>query len=207
MDTDTLWEHTDRQRERVADLLDGLDTDAWETSSLCTGWRVRDVAAHLTLAQLGAWPATVALVRARGSFDRMVHDTAVRAARRPPTTYAGAIRGMVGSRRRAPGVSAVEPLTDAMVHTLDVAVPLGVEVRLPTDAAAVSAGRCYDLSWPFHVRRRLAGVRLRATDADFERGEGREVVGPVQDLLLLVTGRTEAALPGLRGDGVTLLSR
>jgi hypothetical protein len=45
---------------------------------------VRDVAAHLTLAQMGLFPAAVAAVRARGNFDRMIHDSAVQQARRRP---------------------------------------------------------------------------------------------------------------------------
>lgn len=208
MDTDTVWRHADAQRLQVAALLESLDEAQWEVPSLCSGWRVREVGAHLTLAHMGPGQAMIELARARGSFDRMIHDTARRAARRPTAEYAVAVRAMVGSRRKAPGVSAVEPLTDALVHALDIAVPLGLDLAVDPEAAAVSATRCYEMGFPFHARRRLRGLRLRATDHDLLLGDGVEVAGPVQDLLLLVTGRTRAALPRLHGDeGLARLSR
>src|SRR5690349_21972608 len=33
----------------LAELLDGLPPARWETPSLCEGWRVREVVAHLTM--------------------------------------------------------------------------------------------------------------------------------------------------------------
>src|SRR5947209_85087 len=57
MDRDQVWEAIGQERLSLADLLDELTAQEWETPSLCTGWRVRDVAAHLTLAQMGLFPA------------------------------------------------------------------------------------------------------------------------------------------------------
>lgn len=37
-----------RQRRRFADLLAALDDDQWTAASRCDGWRMQDVAAHLT---------------------------------------------------------------------------------------------------------------------------------------------------------------
>ena len=88
MSRDEVWQAIDGERASLADLLDSLSEQEWEAPSLCAGWRVRDVAAHLTLAQMGLFPAVVAAVRARGNFNRMVHDTAVRQARRPVREYA-----------------------------------------------------------------------------------------------------------------------
>jgi hypothetical protein len=78
MSRDEVWEAIDVERADLADLLDSLNAQEWETSSLCAGWRVRDVAAHLTLAQMGLLPAAIAAARARGNFNRMIHDTGVR---------------------------------------------------------------------------------------------------------------------------------
>ena len=70
MDLDDVWRSIDSERLSLADLLDDLSPAEWETPSLCTGWLVRDVAAHLTQAHMGYRDALVAAVRARGSFDR-----------------------------------------------------------------------------------------------------------------------------------------
>jgi uncharacterized protein (TIGR03083 family) len=205
MDLDDVWRTIDTERAGLADLLDDLSPAEWATPSLCTGWRVRDVAAHLTLAQMGPWPATVAAVRAGGSFDRMIRDTALRLGPLPDGEYGRRIRAMVGSRRRAPFVSPVEPLTDVLVHGQDIALPLGRTRPVPPAAAATSAARVWATGFPFRARRRLAGLRVVATDSGWSAGEGARVEGTTGDLLLLLTGRTAAALPRLTGEGVHLL--
>ncbi|MGW6709918.1 maleylpyruvate isomerase family mycothiol-dependent enzyme [Streptomyces sp. NPDC054956] len=208
MNPDDVWRTIDSQRLSLADLLDDLSPEEWETPSLCAGWRVREVAAHLTLAQLGALPVLVAAVRARGSFDRMIHDTAVREAVRPVSEYAPKLRAMAGSRRKAPGVSHLEPMLDILVHGQDITVPLGRTRAMPADAAMTAAQRAWSMGFPFRARRRLAGFRLEATDCDWTAGEegGSPVRGPVSALLLLVTGRDTAALPLLSGPGLPALA-
>jgi uncharacterized protein (TIGR03083 family) len=206
---DAVWAATDRERLDLADLLDDLAPPEWEQPSLCAGWRVRDVAAHLALSQTGAGRAAVDLVRARGSLQRMIHDTAVRHAALPPAHLADQIRGMAGSRRTAPGVTPLEPLLDVLVHGQDIAVPLGRSRTMPVEAAATAATRVWDMSWPmsstFSPRRRLAGLRLVATDADWAVGEGDRVEGPIQALLMVLTGRTAAVRDRLAGSGVSRL--
>ncbi|WP_175578475.1 hypothetical protein [Tersicoccus phoenicis] len=73
------------------------------------------------------------------------------------------------------------------------------------DAARMAFERVWAMGWPFHARRRLQGVRLEATDVDVAVGDGPAVTGRAADLLLLMTGRTAAALPRLTGPGIGLL--
>ena len=53
---------------------------------------------------------------------------------------------------------------------------------------------------------RLAGLELVATDTDWSAGAGARVEGPIQALLLLLTGRTGAAVAALSGPGVPQLA-
>jgi uncharacterized protein (TIGR03083 family) len=205
MDSDELWATVDAQRTSLADLLAGLTPEEWATPSWCVGWRVRDVAAHLALAQVPLAVALPAFLRARGSFDRMVHDTAVARAAAPPEELVEAIRAMVGSRRHVAVVSEVEPLLDVLVHGQDIARPLGRERPVPPAAAATAATRAWRMGWPFWARRRLRGTSLAATDSDWRVGSGAVVLGTTGDLLLLVTGRRQV-LPQLSGPGVALLA-
>jgi uncharacterized protein (TIGR03083 family) len=190
MDLDEVWRHIDTQRAQFCDLVEGLDDEQLANPSLCAAWTTRDVAAHLALSQSGAREVAVGLVRARGSFNAMIRDTALRhaAAATVPEDLAS-IRAMAGSRGRVPGVSPIEPLTDVLVHTQDVAGPLGLEVPMPLEAAATSADRVWSMGFPWFPRRRFRGRRLVATDTDWSVGEGEVTEAPMADLLLLLTGR------------------
>ena len=205
---DAVWAVVDRERLELSDLLDGLTEQEWAVPSLCTGWRVRDVAAHLALAQTGLRQAVADTVRARGSFDRMIRDSALRRAAAPTAELTAEIRAMAGSRRLAPGVSHLEPLLDVLVHGQDITVPLGRPRAMPPEAAAAAATRVWNLPWPlsraFHARSRLRGLELVATDTDWSAGTGARVEGPIRALLLLLTGRT-AALDELSGPGAAAL--
>jgi uncharacterized protein (TIGR03083 family) len=210
LDEDAVWAVTDSERSSLADLLEDLSPAEWERPSLCAGWRVRDVAAHLTLAQIGPARAAVELLRAGGSSPRMIRDTARRHAAVPPARLVGEIRAMAGSRRHPPVVSHLEPMVDVLVHGQDVAVPLGRPRTMPVEAAAAAATRVWTMTWPlstaFHTRRRLRGLHLVASDTDWSAGEGARVEGPVEALLLLLTGRTAVAVPRLSGPGVDQLA-
>jgi uncharacterized protein (TIGR03083 family) len=206
MDLDEVWRTIDKERAGLADLVEDLSSAEWETPSLCDAWRVGDVVAHLTLAHLGYRAALVGAVRARGSFDTMIRDTALRAASMPRAEYPRRLRAMVGSRRTAPFITPMEPLLDVLVHGQDIALPLGRTRRMPTGAAAAAAQRAWGMRFPFHARNRLAGFRLSATDTDWTVGSGAPIEGPIAALLLLVTGRV-AAVDQLTGDGVGALRR
>ncbi|MGA9858672.1 MAG: maleylpyruvate isomerase family mycothiol-dependent enzyme [Solirubrobacteraceae bacterium] len=205
MSEDDAWAETDRQRLDLADLLEGLSVQQWSLPSLCAGWRIRDVAAHLALAHTGPQRAAIDLVRAGGRFQTMIYDAARRHAALPPAELSAEIRAMAGSRRRAPGISYLEPLLDVLVHGQDIAVPLGRLRPMPTDAAAAVATRVWTMPWPlattFRARRRLREVSLEATDIEWSVGVGAPVRGPIRALLMLLTGRT-AAMNELTGPGL-----
>ena len=57
-----------------------------------------------------------------------------------------------------------------------------------------------------HIQDVAVPLGLTATDIDWSAGEGAEVRGPVQALLLPLTGRTKAALPQLSGPGTERLA-
>jgi len=200
MDADEVWRTIDSERSDLADTMESFTERDWETPSLCEGWRVRDVAAHLTLATMSTLPGLVAFARSGLSFNRMIHDTGVRQAELPVEEFPARLRAMIGSRKKAPTVSMIEPMLDVLVHGQDITVPLGRSREMPREAAAVAAQRAYTMSWPFHVRRRLHGFTLAATDHTWSIGDGPVVEAPVQALLMLVTGR-DVVLPELSGPG------
>jgi uncharacterized protein (TIGR03083 family) len=192
MDSETIWQHIDTERSRVADLLESLPKAAWEQHSMCEGWSVRDVGAHLTFSHARlrdvAWPA----VRTGFRYNEMIRYTALHS----PLTHAqivAKLRGFVGSRRRAPFVTELEPLLDILVHSQDICVPLGIKHPMPVDAAVAAADRVLSLRGPMRLWDPPRGVRLVATDADWAYGEGAEKEAPIQSHLLTLTGRQRAS--------------
>lgn len=199
MDEERSWTIIAEERRALADLLDGRSPAEWEAPSLCAGWRVRDVVAHVALTPLhpGVGGMLAGAVRARGDFHRLNHDLAVAHAARPTSQLVDELREHAASRRRPPITSLANLLFDVPVHVQDVAIPLGLEHEVPLDAARAGVERVWRMGWPFHARRRLRGTRLVATDSDWTAGEGTEVRGPTAALLLLLTGRDAAAEPAL----------
>lgn len=188
MDSDTIWHHIDEQRAGLADLLESLSDDAWATHSLCAGWTVRDVAAHLTFAQARILDVIGPALRTGFRYNAMISRAAIDS----PLTHeqiVATLRGFLGSRRRAPLVSELEPLLDILVHTQDICLPLGIDRPMPPEAAAAAAGRVFRLKGPMRLWAPPAGVRLIATDVDWSHGEGALVEAPIQRLLLALTGR------------------
>ncbi|WP_067827809.1 maleylpyruvate isomerase family mycothiol-dependent enzyme [Actinomadura kijaniata] len=205
---DQVWQVIDAQRTSLADLLEDLTDDQWSRPSLCAGWTVRDVAAHLTLQQLGLTDM-IGMMRAwRGNLDRTIqHAARRRAAALSTDQIIARIRGTVGSRRHNLGVTPLETLTDILVHGQDIAVPLGRHHEIPPAAAAVSADRVLSMRWPppLPAARRVRGFRLTATDIHWSTGDGPRVQGPMSAILLVCTGRA-AGLRQLSGEGVADLA-
>jgi uncharacterized protein (TIGR03083 family) len=200
MERDEVWRTIDQQRAELADLMETFTEADWEAPSLCEGWRVREVAAHLTLAQMGLLPALGEVVRARGSFNAMIRDTALRQGERPVSDYPVLLRAMVGSRKKAPFISDLEPMIDVLVHGQDMVVPLGRTREMPLEAAATAAQRVWSMGFPFGAKKRLRGFTLAATDHPWTVGTGPVVEGTVGTLLMLVAGR-HVVLPELSGHG------
>jgi uncharacterized protein (TIGR03083 family) len=213
-EADAVWTGIDDQRTRTADLLEQLTEEQWNHPSLCQGWTVRQVAAHLTLQQqrVRDFAAFVAhnprMVRSL-TLNAIIHDSAVLQARRLSRhEIISRIRAMIGSRRHNAFVTPLETLTDILVHSQDVAIPLGLNLTMRPVPSTLAATRRWDTrgTWLATVSRRLPldGYRLNATDTDWTRGQGPEIAGPIGALLLLLTGRP-AALGQLTGEGADAL--
>lgn len=213
-EADVVWSGIDDQRARTAALLEGLTVEQWDHPSLCDGWTVRHVAAHLTMQQqrvrdaLGFIGRHPRMLRSR-TLNTFIRDAGVVQAQALSTEQIVAeIRNGVGSRRHNPGLSPWETLTDILVHGQDIAVPLRLELSMQPSLSALAATRRWDTrdSWLATVNRRLPWARchLIATDVAWRRGEGPQVSGPIGALLLLLTGRL-AALDQLEGEGVDAL--
>jgi len=187
-------------------LLETLSPEEWRAPSLCGAWSVREVAAHLTTTTRETpWDVLRAVVRAGFSFDRMTRDVARRlAAQHSTDELLALLRESAESSRRVVLSGPMDPLMDVVVHAQDIARPLGRDHHSPVPVTVATAAYLADnrlMGGP----RRVRGLRLVATDADWTHGAGLEVAGPAPDLLLAVAGRP-AGLTALDGPGLPELA-
>lgn len=206
-----MTELTDLIRtERLAfiDLLEPLTDDQWHTPSLCSAWTVENVAAHLAWAPAVGLPEmTPAAVRAGFRTNRLIADSALRWTARGRPAILEQLRKNVASEAKPLGVPRVAALADAVVHGLDVRIPLGLHRDVDAAAFRLIADWMVSLRWPMttpvggSVRKRLRGTRLVATDADWASGKGNELREPTHRILLRLTGRAPFPCEGPEVEG------
>jgi len=195
------------ERRALADLVESLSPAQLATQSLCGAWNVVTVAGHLAAAvSPSKKPFLMALLRRRGNFHQANDDNAQQWGRRPVAEIVAAIRDNADSPFEPPLTGPRAPLADVLVHTGDIAVPLGL-AHDPATASVLTALRFVTTGRTvgFMPRGRLAGLRLVADDLDWSWGGGKVLTGRGIDVLLAATGRA-AILPRLDGDGVAVLA-
>jgi uncharacterized protein (TIGR03083 family) len=200
--TDVFQAAADRRRS-VADLLESLDGAQLATPSLCTGWDVLTVGAHLadSLAPTAVRELLVGLVRSGGRLHRANDRAAHRAARRPVSETVALLRQRAESRAVPPVTGPRAPLTEVLVHEGDMRIPLGLPYDPGPDAVRIALQFVTDgRPVGFVPRNRLRGLRLTATDLDWSWGDGQEIRGRGIDLLMAGCGRS-TVLPQLDGPG------
>ena len=133
MDADEIWSAVDAQRGRTADLLDTLSPEGWRQPSLCAGWTVRDVAAHLAMQPMTIRVALRGFLRHPGSVNHVIHTTARDRAAEPTGRLVAGIRATVGDHRPNPGLTNLETLIDIVVHGQDIAIPLDDDIDWAED--------------------------------------------------------------------------
>jgi uncharacterized protein (TIGR03083 family) len=191
------------ERRAIADMLDGLTPQQWETQSLCTGWTVRHVAAHLSVVLThGMGTFLVATIRAGGNLHRANRIVVAREAARPIPDIIGDLRANADSRFTPPGLGSEAPLTEVLLHGEDIRVPLGIADGRPAERWRGAL----DFLLSPKGRRGFAAkgvpdLHYVATDTEWAHGSGDEVHGPAAALGLTISGRP-ARLSELGGPGL-----
>ncbi|BBX41155.1 maleylpyruvate isomerase family mycothiol-dependent enzyme [Mycobacterium simiae] len=193
------------ERSDLADFLATLAPQDWQAPSLCSRWTVKDVVAHIvSYEELGPL----------GLVKRFAKGWVVRANQVGVDEYSALsapqllafLRDHLQPRGLTAGFGGMIALVDGTIHHQDIRRPLGRPRSIPHDRLQ----RVLQLV-PGNPRlgagRRIRGLRLRATDVDWVHGDGPEVSGPGEALLMTMSGR-RAALADLTGPGhATLAAR
>ena len=193
---DPLARETAAERERLADLLAGLDPDEWSADSLCAGWRVREVVAHMTMPYRHTGDTVMAGIAAHGGDFNAFADERARqdTAELSDADLLGCLRDNVRHPWRPQPGGQTGALSHDVIHGLDITEPLGLP-RPPADRIALVLGGAgpQQLAY-FGVD--LTGRQLRATDTDLALGDGPDVTElPAADILLAISGRRDLDPP------------
>ena len=188
--TDPLARATVAERERLVDLLTDADPEQWAADSLCTGWRVREVVAHMTMPYRHTGQTVMAGIAAHGGdFNRFADELARQdTAALPDAELLACLRKNIDHPWQPPVGGQAGALSHDVIHGLDITEPLGLP-RPPADRIGlVLAGAGPRQLAFFGVD--LTGRRLVATDTDLTLGDGPVVTElPAADILLAVAGR------------------
>jgi uncharacterized protein (TIGR03083 family) len=203
MGTD-IWPAIHTERKALATDLRALSDADWAKPSLCGQWTVRDVLAHMISTATMTPPAFFGKMIASGfSFDKVQEQgVATHQGTSPAGTLAG-FEAVLTSVKHPPGPGN-SWLGETIVHSEDIRRALGIKHEYPTAAVVQVADFYKSSNLLIGAKRRIDGLTLRATDAEWSHGTGPEVSGPVLSLVLAMTGR-KTADDDLAGDGVSTL--
>ncbi len=185
----------------LADVMAAAGEADWNAPSLCEGWRVREVIAHMTMAARYDQAAFMAELQARdGDFGRLSNDIAAQDAQLPTAELVANLRADT-LLHWAPRGSYHDALNHVVIHGLDAMVPLGYRRYPPAETLQIvlddlTAGGIHE-----HFGMSIVGRRLETTDLDWSYGSGSVLRGKAGDLALALCGR--AVPPGrLEGDSL-----
>ena len=208
-DVSTLIE---QERHALADFLETLTRDAWSTPSLCSGWTVQEVAAHVSFAptvRLGTLLKELARdgLRANRTSARLSREWA---ADRGPEAIVAGLRDPHNIDNPTPGTRLADVLADTVTHHLDVRVPLDQERPAPVEATGIALTAYARMGFPLSLafgrnpKATAKGLRLVAEDIGWSHGEGPAVAASSSALVRALTGR-RVRRSELTGPGADLL--
>ena len=193
----------DEENADFSAYLHGLDAADWEKPSLCDGWRVRDVVGHILYGN-GLNLATLPFKLAKYGFSSDKSGKAYSIARAEGQPVDKLVDDF-DNRNPYGGTGRVFPpkltLLDRLVHHQDIRRALGHTRTIPTDRLVACLDATPTLGSVFGARKRTKGLRFVATDVDWSWGDGPEVRGPGEALLMAMLGRRHA-LQDLDGPGL-----
>ena len=195
-----------QERAELADFLASLRPEQWDHPSLCGGWRVRDVVAHvISYEEHGGVDLARRLARARFRPGRLNEVALAEYRHLAPAELVDFLR----SHARPRGLTAARGggvgLVDALIHHQDIRRAIGAPRQVTAERLAYAlpfAVTAPPLRGAWHAR----GVRLMAADLDWSRGRGPEARGDAEAVLMALTGRRGVARE-LTGPGATVLQQ
>jgi len=204
MDT---WAMIGAERAALVEALETLAPEDWDQPTLCAGWSVRDLVAHIDVAACQTPARFLKGMAVSGfRFNTMVEkDIRTMSSGKAPADLVDVLRSRVATRNGPPGPE-LAMLGEVVVHGEDIFRSLGSYRHHPVAHVVAVADFYKGSNLLTGTKKRISGLTLRATDADWSHGIGPEVTGPMIALVLAMSGR-RLPLDDLKGDGVAIMGQ
>lgn len=203
MATSNTYSMLAAERTAFADYLTTLDAADWAQPSLCAGWTVRDVVAHVADGA-ALTPAIFLLDLIRSKFSVATMNSNGIARESEGTTEE--LIGRLKSRATNRSIFGKAMLSEVVTHAEDVRAALaGSAVQHLPEALLAVASQFVSSPAPIGGKKRVAGLALESTDIPWVAGSGPLVRGPLVALILAISGRP-AGLADLSGPGLAELT-
>jgi uncharacterized protein (TIGR03083 family) len=204
-DREQIFAAVANERRQIATLIDGLNDTQLATPSLCSGWAVKTVAAHLACSVTDGISVAMKSALRRGSLARAIDELARRRAQLPAGEIVTILHERADYPLSPPVFGPLAPFADILIHGGDIRIPLSLPFE-PDPQQVATALDFLAGPWPFGFvpLGRLRGICLHDTDTDRSWGNGAEIRGPAAALMMAASGRT-ALLDKLDGPGLPLL--
>lgn len=189
------------QVELVA-LCRDLSDEQWSQSSLCSRWTVRQTVVHV------AWHIHRSPGQVAGAFlSTLVYGSTKGPARQIARDETGSTQALIELLSH-PGQCGRVNFGELLIHQQDIRRPLGLARDVPATRVRPILDYCLTRVGSSVLvpgaHKRANGLRLVATDTAWSTGEGPEVHGSAEAILMAINGR-RAALADLDGPGLQLL--
>ena len=200
-----VWKHIHDERATLADTLSSLTTDQWTTPSWSVGWSVKMTAGHVLAAAEQTIPNFYReLITAGFRFNVFTDRGARKLGALEPDELVRRLQARTSTTNHPPA-PVVAMLGEVVAHGQDIRGPLGLHHQ-PSEGALVAVAESWQrTNLLIGSKRRIAGLRLRASDMTWSHGDGPEVTGPMLSLIMAMVGRKPAQVD-LSGEGSAILA-
>ena len=198
------WARAGKLRTDLADLAEGLSEEQRRAPSLCENWTAEGVVAHVASFVATSFPKFMwTMAKNRGDSDKAMVEMTNAQLARPFSDVLAELRAKATKSSALPVFPEELTIADTMIHTQDIRRPLGLDGGFDPDhlRATLDFLTEHKMATMLVDRKPLDGVKLTATDLDWSWGEGAEITGTGEALMMGMADRP-AALADLSGPGV-----
>lgn len=193
------------ERTDMAEFLASLGPEQWDAPTLCVDWRVRELVAHIySYEDLGMARTVARMARSGFNTDRANAAGVAEHAHKTPDQLVARAREHIQPAGLTAMMGGKIALTDGMIHQQDIRRPFGCPRDIPADRL-IAALDTAKTAPTIGAAKRIKDLTLTATDIDWTTGEGPEITGTGEALLMSIAGR-RGITAELSGPGVATLS-